>query len=60
MKIKLTLFFFLFVNIAFSQTVTQNKNVLPTYDSTYAGPRLGTGSTKFVGNLRGKTESNFI
>jgi len=46
----------LFSTIGFSQS---NKPVEVKYDSTYAGPRLASGSKKFVGNLKSRTESNF-
>lgn len=59
MKYLLFASFFLFANIGFSQTSKNNKTVIVKYDSTYAGPRLGNGSKKFIGNLRGKNENNF-
>ena len=51
--------FFLIVTTGFSQSNKPTKAVEIKYDSTYTGPRLGQGSKKFIGNLRGKTEANF-
>jgi len=59
MKYLLFVSFFLFATVSFSQSGSQNKTIVANNDSTYAGPRLGQGSTKFIGNLRGKTEYNF-
>jgi len=46
----------LFSTLGFSQS---NKSVVVNYDSTYAGPQLGAGSTKFIGNLKGNNENSF-
>lgn len=56
MKLLLLALFLLFSISGFSQS---NKPVEVKYDSTYAGPCLGTGSKKFVGNLNSRNESNF-
>lgn len=56
MKYFLIMSILLFANLCFSQT---SKPIEIKYDSTYAGPRLGTGSTKFIGNLKSRGEHNF-
>jgi endo-1,4-beta-xylanase len=47
------------ITIGYSQTNTTVQAVQKKYDSTYTGPRLGTGSKKFVGNLKSRDEKNF-
>ena len=55
MKYSILIALFLFSILSFSQT----NSLKISHDSTYAGPRLGEGAKKFVGNLRGKSEANF-
>ena len=50
---------FLIGAIGFSQNNKPSQGVQIKYDSTYTGPRLGFGSKRFIGNLRGKNENNF-
>jgi len=59
MKYFLIASLYLFANSCFSQRTEVNKTTVAKYDSTYIGPRLGTGSNKFIGNLKGKSEYNF-
>jgi len=59
MKHLLIASFIMLASVVSSQTTMQNKTVVAKFDSTYAGPRFGTGSKKFAGNLKTKNENNF-
>jgi endo-1,4-beta-xylanase len=43
----------------YAQSKDRNPSNTVQCDSTYNGPRLGYGSKKFIGNLKGKNENNF-
>ena len=58
MKYLIIAFFLLLVSTSFAQSTEQNNSLVAKYDSTYSGPRLGNGSKKFVGNIKGKDGAN--